>query len=204
MAAFKIAHFSRKLFPDGFARAERLLLAPLETSDAFSLVVLTNDPLVASGVSLLRQPFTLNDAQDLIGLARLHRGCFASVRLGENGPFIGCAGAVVRNETDIEMGFWIGAPYHGRHYGAEAARAMLGLLRDAFPERRIVVECVRENAASWRLLRKLGFSPGDEKSARRGARVLTFVADEALGWTAPGSQPRSEASLSEASGAADP
>jgi RimJ/RimL family protein N-acetyltransferase len=187
MAAFKIANFRRKLFPEGSARSERLLLAPLEASDAFSLVVLTNDPLVAAGVSLLRQPFTLGDAQDLIGFARLHKGCFASVRLGENGPFIGCAGALVRNATDIEMGFWVGAPYHGRKYGAEAARAMLGLLRDAFPERRIVVECVRENAASWRLLRKLGFSPGDDKSARKGARVLTFVADEAVGWTGPSS-----------------
>jgi RimJ/RimL family protein N-acetyltransferase len=216
MAAFKIANFSRTLFPDGAARTERLLLTPLQASDAFSLVVLTNDPLVAAGVSHLRQPFTLGDAQDLIGLASLHKGCFASVRLGENGPFIGCAGGLVRDETDIELGFWIGAPYHGRQLGAEAASAMLGLLRGAFPERRIVVECSRENGASWRLLQKLGFSPEaksapknapEAKSARKASRVLVFNAGEAAGWIAPGRGPTFEPTigpaLSEAPGAAD-
>lgn len=207
MAAFKIADFRRKLFPEGFTRTQRLLLTPLQASDAFQLVVLTNDPLVATGVSLLRQPFTLSDAQELIGLGRLHKGCFASVRLGDNGPFIGCAGALVRSETDIEIGFWIGVPSHGRHYGAEAARAVLGLLLDAFPEHRIVAECPRENAASWRLLRKLGFSPVEAKSARKGARVLTFSADEAVGWTGPGIKPGVApgmgASLTGATGAAD-
>ena len=199
MAAFKIADFRRKLFPEGSIRTERLLLTPLQASDAFSLVVLTNDPLVAAGMSLLRQPFTLNDAQDLIGLARGHRGCFASVRLGENGPFIGCAGALVRNRTDIELGFWVGAPYHGQQYGAEAARAMLNLVRDAFPERRIVAECPRENSAPWRLLRRLGFSPVNAKSARKGARVLTYAPEEAVGWTGPGIG----TTLTGATGAAD-
>jgi RimJ/RimL family protein N-acetyltransferase len=203
MAAYKIADFRRRLFPEGFTRTKRLLLTPLQASDAFQLVVLTNDPLVATGVSLLRQPFTLTDAQELIGLAHVHRGCFASVRLGDNGPFIGCAGALVRNETEIEIGFWIGVPCHGRKYGAEAASAVLGLLRDGFPEYRIVAECPRENSASWRLLRRLGFSPGDGKSARKGSRVLSFIADEAVGWTGQEIGTGNAPTLAEASGAAD-
>jgi RimJ/RimL family protein N-acetyltransferase len=180
MAAYKIADFCQKLFPDGFARTPRLLLRPLEAADAFQLVVLTNDPLVAAGVSLLRQPFTVSDAQELIALSRAHKGCFASVRSGDDGPFVGCVGALVRSETDIELGFWLGVPYHGKHYGAEAARAMLGLLRDSFPERRIVAECPRENAATWRLLQRLGFCPSEAKSARRGARLLAFKAQESV------------------------
>ena len=180
MAAHKIANFCQTLFPDGFARTPRLLLRPLEASDAFQLVVLTNDPLVAAGVSLLRQPFTMSAAQDLIGLSRMQKGCFASIRSGDDGPFVGCVGAVVRNETDIELGFWLGVPYHGKHYGAEAARAMLELLRNAFPERRIVAECPRENSATWRLLQRLGFCPSEAKSARKGARLLAYNAQESV------------------------
>jgi len=176
MVASKITNFCQKLFPDGAARTPRLLLTPLKASDAFQLVVLTNDPLVAAGVSLLRQPFTMSDAQDLIALSRLNKGCFASIRSGDDGPFVGCVGALIRNETDIELGFWLGVPYHGKHYGAEAARAMLGLMRDAFPERRIVAECPRENAASWRLLQRLGFCPSEAKSTRKGARLLAYNA----------------------------
>jgi len=74
------------------------------------------------------------------------------------------------------MGFWLGVPYHGKQYGAEAAQAMLGLLRDAFPDKRIVAECPRENAASWRLLKRLGFSPSGATGARKGAQLLIFEA----------------------------
>ncbi len=180
MSAPKITDCCAKLFPEGFARTQRLILTPLQAADAFQLVVLTNDPLVAAGVSLLRQPFTLTDAQELISFSRAQRGCFASIRLGERGPFIGCAGALAREGDDIEMGFWLGVPYHGKHYGAEAAQAMLTLLRAAFPERRIVAECPRENAASWRLLKRLGFCPSGASGSRRGAQLLTYKAPEAV------------------------
>ena len=180
MAAPKIADCCTKLFPEDFARTPRLILTPLQAADAFQLVVLTNDPLVAAGVSLLRQPFTLSDAQDLIALPREQKGCFASIRLGERGPFIGCAGALARDGIDIEMGFWLGAPYHGKHYGAEAAQAILTLLRAAFPDRRIVAECPRENAASWRLLQRLGFCPSGASGSRKGSQLLAYKAPEAV------------------------
>ena len=135
MGAPKIDNFTERLFPRGPCVTERLVIQPLQAADAFQLVVLTNDPLVANGVSLLRQPFTLPDAQDLIALPRAKKGCFASVRAGAKGPFVGCVGAVARSASDIEMGFWLGVPYHGKQYGAEAAQAMLGLLRDAFPDK---------------------------------------------------------------------
>lgn len=180
MGARRIANFRERLFPEGAARTSRLVLTPLAPADAFQLVVLTNDPLVASGLSLLRQPFTLDDAQELIGLSRLGKGCFASIRVGDDGPFIGCAGALVRSEPDLELGFWLGVPWHGKHYGAEAARGMLRLLRDAFPERRIVAECPRENSASWRLLGRLGFRPSERRGARKGAQLLAFKTAEAV------------------------
>lgn len=183
MGASKIANCCNSLFPEGFARTRRLILTPLQAADAFQLVVLTNDPLVAAGVSLLRQPFTVADAQELIALPRTGKGCFAAIRhtedsVGGDGPFIGCVGAVFRDRTDVELGFWLGVPYHGRHYGEEAAQAMLTLLRQTFPERRIVAECPRENSASWRLLQRLGFSPSGACGSRKGSQLLAFKAPE--------------------------
>lgn len=172
----RIEEFRERLFPHGHFVTERLFIQPLQAADAFQLVVLTNDPLVADGVSLLRQPFTITDAQELIGLPRAGKGCFASVRAGFDGPFIGCVGAVVRGATDLEIGFWLGVPYHGKRYGAEMARGMLDQLRGAFPDRRIVAECPRENSGSWRLLNRLGFNPSGSQGLRRGAQLLVFKA----------------------------
>jgi RimJ/RimL family protein N-acetyltransferase len=176
MAASRIEEFRERLFPGGHFVTKRLVFRPLQAGDAFQLVVLTNDPLVANGVSLLRQPFTLTDAQELIALPREGRGCFAAVREGFDGPFIGCAGAVVRSATDIEIGFWLGAPYHGKRFGAEMARGILERLLEAFPGKRIVAECPRENSASWRLLKRLGFCPSGAQGLRKGAHLLIFEA----------------------------
>jgi RimJ/RimL family protein N-acetyltransferase len=76
------------------------------------------------------------------------------------------------------MGFWLGVPYHGKSYGAEAAHALLTRLREAFPDRRIVAECPRENSASWRLLTRLGFAASGAMGLRRGAQLLAFTAKE--------------------------
>jgi RimJ/RimL family protein N-acetyltransferase len=185
-----IADFRHELFPDGSSRTERLLIEPLQAADAFVLTILTNDPLVAHGASTLPQPFTIDDAHALIALPRRGGGCFAALRARNSGVMIGCAGVLARNPAwdparvpgrggtgDLELGFWLGAPYHGRHYGAEAAEAMLRLARGAFPRSRIVAECPRENTASWRLLRRLGFSPGAGRAARPGAELLLWRAE---------------------------
>jgi RimJ/RimL family protein N-acetyltransferase len=173
-----IADLRQKLFPDGKISTTRLSLEPLQAADAFQLVLLSNDPLGASGLSLLPQPFNMGDAQKLIRMSRDGKGCFAAIRVTETGVFIGCAGALVRSATDIELGYWLGLPYHGKRYGTEAAEAMLAALRQAFPEHRIVAECAREHSASWKLLRRLGFVDSGAKGMRKDAILLTFKASE--------------------------
>ncbi len=172
--------FRERLFPEGFYRTDRLRVAPLEAGDAFPLVFLTNDPLVAHGCSLLPQPFTLADADRLIGLPKAGRGCFAALRAGDSGVMIGCAGVLLREDDALELGFWLGAPYHGKHFGAEGAGAVLRLAIKAFPQAQIVAECPRENAASWRLLRRLGFEPGSGQALREGAELLAWRASECV------------------------
>jgi RimJ/RimL family protein N-acetyltransferase len=176
------ADFRTMLFPDGCSLTERLRLEPLQAADAFAVTILTNDPLVAHGASTLPQPFTIDDAHALIALPRRGGGCFAAVRARNSGVMIGCAGVIAQDPQrgaagDLELGFWLGAPYHGRRYGAEAAQAMLLLAHRAFPRARIVAECPRENTASWRLLRRLGFAPGAGKGSKQNAELLAWRAE---------------------------
>jgi len=71
------------------------------------------------------------------------------------GDLVGCIGLIGASERP-ELGYWIGRDHRGQGYATEAGRLIVGLARrlgaqgltaDAFPE----------NAASARVLAKLGF-----------------------------------------------
>ncbi len=55
------------------------------------------------------------------------------------------------------LGYWIGAPYTRRGYGAAAVTALVGHAVDAIGLNRIEAACQAENAASRALLLKCGF-----------------------------------------------
>ncbi|MEO1251438.1 MAG: GNAT family protein [Pseudomonadota bacterium] len=55
------------------------------------------------------------------------------------------------------LGYWIGAPFVGRGYGAQAVRAVVDHSFDALSLNRLEAACQPENAASRALLTKLGF-----------------------------------------------
>lgn len=55
-----------------------------------------------------------------------------------------------------EIGYILAAGFHGRGLGTEAARAMMALGFEAFGLRRITATCDARNAASARIMEKLG------------------------------------------------
>lgn len=55
------------------------------------------------------------------------------------------------------LGYWIGAPYTRRGYGAAAVRALLDHAFETIELNRVEAACQPENAASMRLLHALGF-----------------------------------------------
>jgi RimJ/RimL family protein N-acetyltransferase len=158
-----------------FATA-RLDLRPLQLADAAALRDLSGDPAILSAIPLLSTPFTLSDAEDLIRRGESGRECFFGGSTREPHRLVCVVGAHLRGAGEIEIGYWVGTQYQGKGYASEAGRAVVSALRREFPAMRIVAECRSENAASWRVLEKLGFRPTGRAGTRQGRSLLAIEA----------------------------
>ncbi|MEM7566372.1 MAG: GNAT family protein [Pseudomonadota bacterium] len=63
------------------------------------------------------------------------------------------------------LGYWMGVPYAGKGYMASAVRAVAGYVFDGLDLHRLEAACLPDNAASVRLLQRVGFQ--HEGLARR-------------------------------------
>jgi RimJ/RimL family protein N-acetyltransferase len=157
-------------------QTERLRLAALAIDDAPALQVVTDDPAITGLIDFLHSPFTLSDAQALIAQDGDGRDRFIGVwhraADDETSRLIGTVGTHLCDPDRIEIGYWIASAMHGRGYGREAVEGVLTLLRQEFPDRRIIAECRRENTASWHLLLRAGFHPTGDAGQRPGRQLL--------------------------------
>ena len=150
----------------------RLRIALLAPGDAAALQALTDDPAITGAIHFLGHPFTRADA------ARLVRGdChgvdrFFGVRRG--GELIGVIGGGLRGAGEVEIGYWFGSRHWGQGYAGEAVDGFVTLLKREFPGRTIIAECRRDNAASWRLLTRLGFRPTGQAGERPSREKLAL------------------------------
>jgi [ribosomal protein S5]-alanine N-acetyltransferase len=101
---------------------------------------------------------SLTDAETLIGLVTLF--------------------SVQRFQCRAEVGYLLGSPYWGRGYAQEALRAALGYGFDALELERVEADIDPRNAASCRLVERLGFRR--EGYLRERWRVNGEVCDSAL------------------------
>jgi ribosomal-protein-alanine N-acetyltransferase len=182
-------------------RTERLLLRAPVIADAARISLLAGDFEVASMTGTIPHPYSAEMAANWI---RSHQdgeeGVAFAIDLG--GDLIGCVGYRAYNEVHAEMGYWLGKPHWGFGYATEAARA---LIRHVFQKEGFdYLTCghFRENAASARVIAKLGFEPSGEAlrdCAARGnkSRCITYrlTRERAL---APAPQDLPEPSFSEA------
>lgn len=84
---------------------------------------------------------------------------------------VGCFWVSVPNRT-MELGYWLAEPFWGRGLTAEACRAVLGYAFASCRPERMQARVIAGNAASVRVLEKIGFHPeGLLRSSlyRRGA-----------------------------------
>ena len=142
-------------------RTERLSLRWLEPSDGAFILQLVNDPdwLRYIGDRGIR---TLADAEAYIETgpramyARLGFGLYAiSVNRGRH--LIGMCGLIQRDTLPhIDIGYALLPAFRGHGYALEAAQACVALARDTFKVHRLLAIASPDNAASARLLNKLG------------------------------------------------
>jgi len=157
------------------AETKHLRLAVLDPADAEELRALTDDPRITDAVSFLASPFSLDDARELVRFGRGSRDRLLGMRRKSDGALVGVFGVHLKGGDAVEIGYWVGVAHQGQGYATEAAIGIAALLTKLFPERRIIAECVPDNAASWAVLTKAGFVASGIDGERPGREQLVLL-----------------------------
>src|SRR5439155_2610391 len=79
------------------------------------------------------------------------------ITLRESGELAGAMGLIVnRDHARAEIGYWIAVPYWNRGYATEAGRAVVRYAFDELKLNRVFAEHFTRNAASGRVMQKIG------------------------------------------------
>ena len=151
--------------------SERFTIAPLKPDEAPALRALTDHPAVTEAISFLKSPFGLADANRLIAANGSGNDAFMGVRRRADHALVAVIGVHLRGEKTIEIGYWVGATYHNQGYASEALGAILAKLGEIEAGRQVIAECAPQNAASVRVLWKLGFTQTNTQGVRPGRMV---------------------------------
>jgi aminoglycoside 6'-N-acetyltransferase len=143
--------------------SERIVLRRFRLDELPALVAYRSMPEVARFQGW-PAPYPMTEGADLI--TRMMSGHpdtpgewfqFA-VALRSSGELIGECGAktMAPDSQQAELGYTVAPAHQGRGYATEAARALLGYLFGALGKHRVTAYCDPRNAASERVLRRLG------------------------------------------------
>ena len=150
----------------------RLLLRPLEMSDAERIQALASDPAIAATTSTLPHPYHLQHAQSWIeGIAPAFadgKGISLAITCEKVIVGVMSLAGISRKHRRAALGYWIGVPFWGRGYATEAARSIIAYGFAELELNRIYGECYSHNLASERVLQKLGmWFEGCQRGAMR-------------------------------------
>jgi len=160
--------------------ADRLVLRSPQGGDALMLADFGNDLGVAGMTASMPHPFSVDDAEACLAKAaggdpRKRAGFVIEHR--QFGP-IGLLQIHEKEPRRPELGVWLGRPFWGRGYGAEAVSAALGWVKADWKKNVVWAGHFADNRAAGQVLCKAGFLyTGDVEVrgcvARDGAGVRT-------------------------------
>jgi RimJ/RimL family protein N-acetyltransferase len=149
-------------------RTARLVLRPLQATDAEPLFALFADWEVVRRLSMPPWPYALEDAHAFIREQLGHDPTRITFAITLAGALIGGvdvrmnpAGASQRG-AGPNLGYWLGRPYWGRGYMTEAARGFLVGVFEADLGDVVYSGAFADNAASLHVQEKLGFERDGE------------------------------------------
>jgi 8-oxo-dGTP diphosphatase len=172
----------------------RLRLRRLEASDAEALLALAGDAEVARWTANIPHPYDLDAAHDFIARAQAASTTLVfAIERRLDGALIGVCGFGNAAPSE-EIGYWIGRPFWRQGYAAEALRRMLRLAFRSFDLAELTADILADNAASVRVVEKLGFQPAgtiERELPARGAsaRLRRFTLARAAWETAQAARP---------------
>lgn len=152
--------------PFTFANTPRLQLRPLVMQEAreLLLVVMASRDSLGRYMSWPREMVELDHARRFVKMGREQWMAGRTVRLGvferESGALVGNVelDGVDSRRRQAELGYWVRADREGRGYAGEAARSMLRYAFETLRMHKVRADVAVGNAASARVLEKLGFA----------------------------------------------
>jgi RimJ/RimL family protein N-acetyltransferase len=142
-------------------RTDRLTLRPFQPGDAPVVERLAGEFAVADMTASIRHPYPPGGAERWIAKraeqwSAAQQVSFAIVdrALEELVGYIGLF--LVPRHSRASIGYWIGVPYWGAGYATEAAHAVIDFAFGALALHRVDATYLTRNAASGRVLEKLG------------------------------------------------
>lgn len=142
-----------------FARTKRLTLRPSWPEEAETLTETIAHEQVAMKLARLPWPYTVGDAEAFLAVPRgpTDARFFILAHEGASARMVGGIGLNMLQRGSAELGYWLTPSAWGRGYATEAGRAVIEMARHALPLQRIEASHHLDNAASRRVLEKLGF-----------------------------------------------
>ena len=142
-------------------KTKRLILRPFKRSDAGDVQRLAGDRLIADATLNIPHPYTAIIAEKWISkhAAQFKAGEAAvfAITLRESGALVGAIGLELQAAHQrAELGYWIGRPFWNRGYCQEAGHSVLTYGFEELDLNRIQANHFKRNAASGRVLQKLG------------------------------------------------
>jgi RimJ/RimL family protein N-acetyltransferase len=145
-----------------FAVTERLLLRPGWIEDAPALAAAIGHQEIAHRLARVPWPYSEGDAESFLNEPSDPLRPHFLICLRSNNRLIGGIG--LSGDIEAELGYWIARDHWGRGYATEAGRAVLALADSSLRLPRIRARRAIDNAASAKVLRKLGFHPTGKKT----------------------------------------
>lgn len=139
------------------------MLRPFAPTDAPRVCELAGDRAVADTTANIPHPYEPGMAEAWIAT---HAPAFAEGKLAtfavvprDATQVFGAVGLIITPEHNRgELGYWIGRPYWNRGYVTEAARAVIAYGFDTLNLHRVFATHIARNAASGRVMQKLGMT----------------------------------------------
>ena len=137
---------------------ERLILRPFALSDAPAVQRLASDREIARNTLLIPHPYPEGAAEEwILGHDDQSNNHIFAIAPRDGGDVMGAIGLHVETyHRRAEIGYWLGVPYWGQGFVAEAAKAVVGYAFDELGMNRIFAFHFTRNPASGRVLQKIG------------------------------------------------
>ena len=159
-------------------RTERLILDAWKSSDWLDFRPLALDPEVMryiTGGTPWSEEQTRGFVDRQVKLYAERGFCRWRVLDAASGEFMGfCGAGFWRDEPDAEVGWWLARACWGRGIATEAARCALRAVFVRVGLDRVIAVAREENAASLRVMEKLGLRPQREFASSEGVRLVQY------------------------------